>query len=114
MHYTNQSPNLQIGVRILVSDKIGVKIYYLRQIIRILLNGTLIALGRLFCYFLSMSIYNFYTYIYKVIKYKYERKKYQIKIRKKELWVKSSCYTKAIEAPTRSDVFSHILIAIKD
>lgn len=62
--YISQFQSIQIGVRILVSDKIGVKICYYRQIIRLLLNVSLIALGFLFCYFLSMSVHNFYRYIH--------------------------------------------------
>ena len=61
--YTIQSQSFQIGVKILVSDIIGVRVCYYKQIIRQLLNVLLIISGVAFCYLLCMSVYNFYTYI---------------------------------------------------
>lgn len=53
-------PN-EIGVRVLLSKKIGVKLYPYRKIINALLNVSLVVLVILFGYFCFMSFKSFYS-----------------------------------------------------
>ncbi|CAK7054478.1 MAG: hypothetical protein BACD_02632 [Bacteroides rodentium] len=51
----------RIGVRVLLSKKIGAKLYPYRKMINALLNISLVALAILFGYFCFMSFKSFYS-----------------------------------------------------